>query len=333
MAIFDMYKLFIADTNLLHTFLSVADTDYINAVLGNENSNLLINQFEIFSVLNIKTVTDDKDCRIRIPKEILSKLVREGTIEIEIVDGMIHFSIFNDKNICYCKAKFIKQDFPVADYKQKMEVINKSIKNNCEIDLTQFASLEKIMKVTKSILNVSDGVAMLTALNGRVYKEVDRSYRFAVTPFSYGILKRCSDVAYDLDNYMIAQRGGLTVVITKCKGYENLEYSLFLKEKASVICNVNLTDLKYFIYKMSVDSPTIVLNVESRISHFDSSNISYDIPIQLSDLKRTSDNIKEIEIPESVMKSVLFNVDVSNLILAKKKTFTQIRTTDLLIVF
>ena len=54
-----MYKIFILDVALLNTFLAAADTDYVNAIIGKGNSHLLINQAEVFNVLDLKTITTE----------------------------------------------------------------------------------------------------------------------------------------------------------------------------------------------------------------------------------------------------------------------------------
>ena len=87
-----MYKIFILDVALLNTFLAAADTDYVNAIVGKGNSHLLINQAEVFNVLDLKTITTEPDCHVRIPKVILAKLIRSGSIELRISDGIVEIS-------------------------------------------------------------------------------------------------------------------------------------------------------------------------------------------------------------------------------------------------
>lgn len=328
-----MYKVFILNPATLKTFLIAADTDYVNAILDSGNSRFLINQAEIFSVLSLKTITNDKRCYLRIPKVILSKLTREGSIEFTVLDGIVEARMLNDKEVCYCTAKFIKQDFPLIDFKFKMNLIERASQNSEIIDLAQFESLEKIMKATKSILNVADGTAMITATNGRVYKEVKNSYKFAVTPFSYSVLKRCSKEIFSIDNYLVAQKDGLMVAVNKCKSSDNYEYKLFREQKASTVCELSLTDLKYFLSRISNGETSIKLDLEKRITHFSVGTISYEIPIMITNLRQTPNANSIIDIPNSVMREVLFNLDTKGAILSKKRTFTQIRINDLLIVF
>ena len=138
-----MYKIFILDVALLNTFLAAADTDYVNAIIGKGNSHLLINQAEVFNVLDLKTITTEPDCHVRIPKVILAKLIRSGSIELRISDGIVEMKLLDEHENCYCTAKFLKQDFPVNDYKFKMEVI-RNLSDEAKIDLAQFESLEKL---------------------------------------------------------------------------------------------------------------------------------------------------------------------------------------------
>lgn len=327
-----MYKIFILDVALLNTFLAAADTDYVNAIIGKGNSHLLINQAEVFNVLDLKTITTEPDCHVRIPKVILAKLIRSGSIELRISDGIVEMKLLDEHENCYCTVKFLKQDFPVNDYKFKMEVI-RNLSDEAQIDLAQFESLEKLMRTTKSILNVSDGVAMIVATNGRVYKEVSSNYKFAVTQFAYSLLKRCSEIVYNVDNFLIAQKNGLTVIVNKCKSFSNSEYTLFTEQKASIVCGIGLTDLKYFLNKMHSDNSNIKLNLQNRTSHFNLGTISYEVPIEVSDLKGVPNADYTVSIPESIVREVLFSIETKGATLAKKRTFTQIRIKNLLIVF
>lgn len=328
-----MFKIFILDVNLLKTFLTATDTDYVNAIISNGFSHLLINQAEIFSVLDLKTITKEESCHLRIPKVILSKLIREGSMELSISDGMVEAKLLNEKENCYCTVKFIKQDFPINDFKYKMDLIGHATENQEQIDLTQFESLEKIMRTTKSVLNVSDGVAMLTATLGRVYKEVSPSYKFAVTPFAYNLLKRCSKLAFSVDNYLVAQNNGLLIAVTKCKSSDNSEYKLFLEQKASLVCEIGLIDLKYFLSRIPSSDAIIKFIVTDKEAHFNLGSISYSVPIAVSKLRQSGGDNALATIPESIIREVLFNIETDGAILAKKRTFTQIRVKDLLIVF
>ena len=298
---------------MLNTFLVAADTDYINAIVSKGHTHLLINQAEVFNILDLKTITKESDCHIRIPKVILAKLARSGSIELTIVDGMVEMKLLDTQENCYCTAKFIKQDFPMSDYKLKMGLLQRLTSNDM-IDLAQFESLEKLMRTTKSILNVSDGVAMIVATNGRVYKEVNPNYKFAVTQFAYSLLKRCSDKIYNVDNFLIAQNNGLTIIVNKCKGFSNSEYTLFTEQKASLVCEIGLTDLKYFLNRSQ-------------------GTISYEVPIEVSNLKSAPNDDHIAVIPESIVREVLFTMETKGAVLAKKRTFTQIRIKNLLIVF
>lgn len=327
-----MYKIFILDVALLNTFLFAADTDYINAIVSKGHTHLLINQTEVFNILDLKTITKESDCHIRIPKVILAKLARSGSIELTIVDGMVEMKLLDTQENCYCTAKFLKQDFPMSDYKLKMGLLQR-LTSDDRIDLAQFESLEKLMRTTKSILNVSDGVAMIVATNGRVYKEVNPNYKFAVTQFAYSLLKRCSDKIYNVDNFLIAQNSGLTIIVNKCKGFSNSEYTLFTEQKASLVCEIGLTDLKYFLNRMHSDNASIKLNLENRVSHFSQGTISYEVPIEVSNLKSAPNDDHIAVIPESIVREVLFTLETKGAILAKKRTFTQIRIKNLLIVF
>ena len=327
-----MYKIFILDVASLNTFLSTADTDYVNAIISKGNSHLLVNQTEVFTILNLKTITSEPDCHVRIPKVILAKLVRSGSIELKILDGFVEMKLLDENENCYCTAKFLKQDFPMNDYKLKTELI-KNLTEKSSIDLAQFESLEKLMRTTKSILNVSDGVALLVATNGRVYKEVNSSYKFAVTQFAYNLRKRCSKTVYNVDNFLIAQNNGLTVIVNKCKSFSNSEYTLFTEQKASIVCSIGLTDLKYFLSRMHSDNSKIKLNLQTKTSHFNLGTISYEVPIEVSNLKCTPNADYSVTIPESIVREVLFSIETGGATLAKKRTFTQIRVKNLLIVF
>ena len=131
-----MYKIFILDVALLNTFLVAADTDYINAIVSKGHTHLLINQAEVFNILDLKTITKESDCHIRIPKVILAKLARSGSIELTIVDGMVEMKLLDTQENCYCTAKFIKQDFPMSDYKLKMGLLQRLTSNDM-IDLVR----------------------------------------------------------------------------------------------------------------------------------------------------------------------------------------------------
>lgn len=333
-----MYKIIIKDLALLKLFLMINDTDYVDIVLNDEQSSMIVNTGEIFSVLNLKTfVKSDKNLtendKIRIPKIVLSKFIREGSIEIEINSETISATLLNDKDICYCKMNFEKQNFPITGFKNKVEIINRAIKEQITINLEEFDSLDKLIRSTKSVLNVGDGVAMLASYNSRIYKEVDVSYKFSVTAFGYGILKRCSQIIYDMDNYLIARNKSLFIMVNKCRGFSNEEYPLFKEQKASMICEVDLTEIKDFISKISVDCALITLNIRNRISIFNAGNVIYEIPIKISKLNSVSEKVSDITIPKALFQEVLFNLNLNKVIIAKKKTFTQIRIDDVLVVF
>ena len=118
-----------------------------------------------------------------------------------------------------------------------------------------------------------------------------------------------------------------------CKSFSNSEYTLFTEQKASVVCGIGLTDLKYFLNKMHSDNSNIKLNLQNRTSHFNLGTISYEVPIEVNDLKGAPNADYTVSIPESIVREVLFSIETKGATLAKKRTFTQIRIKNLLIVF
>ena len=80
---------------------------------------------------------------------------------------------------------------------------------------------------------------------------------------------------------------------------------------------------------MHSDNSNIKLNLQNRTSHFNLGTISYEVPIEVSDLKADY----TVSIPESIVQEVLFSIETKGATLAKKRTFTQIRIKNLLIVF
>lgn len=345
--VINLYKVFIKDIALLKIFLSINDTDYVDVILNDEKSSMVTNTGEIFSILNLRTLAKSEslptgkeeveslhdNVKIRIPKVILAKFVREDSIEIEIEGDMISASLLNENDVCYCKIRFTKQNFPVIGFKEKIDTINRAMREQSTIDLEEFSSLDKMIKTTKSILNVSDGVAMIAAFNSRVYREVKQTSKFAVTAFAYSVLKRCSTVVYNIDNYLIARNGGLFVVVNKCKGFSNEEYPLFKTQKASLVCEIDLTDVKDFLSKIPVNCTYIGIGIKNRMSVFNDGNVIYEVPIKIGKLNTVSENLSEVKIPKVLFHEILFNLDLHKITLAKKKTFTQLRCNDLMIVF
>lgn len=84
---------------------------------------------------------------------------------------------------------------------------------------------------------------------------------------------------------------------------------------------------------MHSDNASIKLNLENRVSHFSQGTISYEVPIEVSNLKSAPNDDHIAVIPESIVREVLFTMETKGAVLAKKRTFTQIRIKNLLIVF
>lgn len=311
----------------LQSFLKTVQSDCVDVAIGGGSAVFLANSPEIFCTW--RTIASSGEERLRIPKSILAKLVERGRLLVDVVDGVVRMEMISEKGT-YCTVSFAKQGFLTELYEEKLELLREREEGG-EFDLSQFKTLYRIASNTNSILNVDGGVAVVNGTIGRVYQEVEVNERFALTPFAYSVLTRCSNKVRSLDNFLIAESNSLAVIATKCKSFDNSEYMLFKEQKAAAVATINLGGIRWFASKVKLSS-FLEINLDRGKARVVTDSITYEIPVELSNIVTKNPNLGSLKLPVCVMEEFLKELG-SNFTLAKKKTFTQLRSGKIMVVF
>lgn len=333
-----MYEVNLEKLDLLNTLLSISDFDYVDTAFTPTSVSFIINYNGVFAhlVLPCSSSLDAVDDYARIPRKAFTNLVQPGIIQFhtDAPDGKVAIDFIDKEYKKYCSISFTKQVVQMYSYKDKLELIKVYKQDGTKIDLNPLLPFYKINRNIKSNVTVSDDFTAIDLFDGKMFARNPQSGYFTLSHYACSLLLRCSVVGYNIENYIVASKGTLTVIATKNRKEDTLDYEDFLEEKSKLNCTVDFTNIRFFVHKIKCTSEFITLQLDSDTCLIEQDGVTYRLPVNVSDLqvaKALQDY--EVKIPLSVIREVLNNVDPKTVKLFRKRTFTQLMVEGLVVVF
>lgn len=321
-----MYRINVSNENQIKKFLSINDTEYIDAIINGKNAILINNSREIFAALTLDAIAIDERelLQIRIPRKLLNNLVTVGYFLVKIIDTQVQLEFFEDfegDTEKSCSVRYPKQDIWSMSYKEKLEIIS-NIDSSMTYDISSLSNLVKVGTINKSIIDCNNGIASISInSNCKIYRRVTSAMDFSISASALSVLMKVSSEVFDYQNYLGVSISGFTILCTKARGNSNEEYTLIQDERSSCIADVDLRYLQRFLSKIKVDNEVFSMNLDDGVTEIDSSSRNYTLPIMVRNLQKSTDKPCIINITKSVLE-VLDKVCKGDIVkLYNKRTF------------
>lgn len=335
-----MFRVEIKEENNLKTFLSLNDSEYIDAILDKTKTTLINSTREIFATITLDTIAIDEmeSKSVRLPRKLLLNLLSIGYMLIDIreTDISLDFYEIQKESVVEksCGVKFARQQIWAEGYLDKLQLIT-DLSINVVHDLSTLSDVIKIGNSNKSIISCDNGVACVAINNNcRVYREIDNSVVFSMNASSLLTLTRISPKVFDYKNYLGVIRDNLTIICTKVRHNDNADYELIMQEKSSFTAKIDMRYLQRFLSKIKITDDNVQVDLLRQNSVIEEGTKIYDIPIMVRELQK-SNVCKEcrfninVQILDTISKAFAQNI----LYVCNKRTFVQLSNEDTAIVF
>lgn len=333
-----MYEIKLERLDLINTLLSISDFDYVDTVFTPTDVSFIISYNGVFAhlILPCSSTLDAGEDYARIPRKAFTNLIQPGIIQFNTnaPNGNVTIDFIDKEFKKYCSISFVKQVVQLHSYKDKLALMKSYKYEGVKVDLKSLLPFYKINRNIKSNITVSENFTSIDLTDGKMFSKHEKTGYFTLSHYACSLLLKCSVVGYNIENYIVASKGTLTVIATKNRKEDALDYNDFLEEKAKLKCIIDFTNIRYFVHKIKCTSDYITLQLDSDTCLIEQDGVSYRLPVSISELQVAS-ALKdyEVKIPISVIREVLNNVDPKSVKLFRKKTFTQLVVEGLVVVF
>lgn len=308
----DMYKTKIEDKNLLNTFLSLNETEYVDCLLKRGESVFISNSSNMFGILSVSTEASigEEPLEFRFPVKILKNIVTEGYVLFELAGDNVVARIHNKDNKCIAMVSLQLQRIFTEAYNDKLESLAKMTQSAVKLSGKELREISRIGKVAKAIVTVDGGLCGINlAGRSRLFSVPEddklKQERFSIYSYSLSKLLSLSGTVYNFENYLCSAHAGLTIMATKCRGESNEDFYLLEEMGAKMKCDIELSTVMNFIKSMKLKVSEISLDVEKKFCEFTDSAVNYKIPFTVNGLVTSpSATLEPIILPIKVLEQV-----------------------------
>lgn len=336
-----MYRISIENVEQFKTFLSINDSEYIDAILTKDMAVFITNSTEILGLFmqSCSSSANETGCNLRIPRGLLKKLIGDGGFDINLLaQDQVAIRFYDTEDNCRCQASFRHLQVFNSAYVDKMKLI-KNFRPTRFIDSNTFHCLSLVSKLSSALINVDAEVACVVLSAGiKVFKEVPFKDSFCISSKSYEVLRRCNHKFFSVEEFMGALQGNLAVLVTKARPYSNQEFQPMTDPngqfKAKYLADINLSNLTSFLNLQKMRVETITIDVLHKRCSLNYAEIQYQIPVLLQNEKEGgTGKFAEFSIPGKVIEQIVLPLKEVEFEFKKKKTFSQLRKEDIYILF
>ena len=335
-----MFRVEIKEETNLKTFLSLNDSEYIDAILDKNKSTFINSTREIFATITLETIAIDEveSKSIRLPRKHLLNLLAIGYLLIDVRETNVSLDFYEIQKESIvektCGMKFARQQIWAEGYLDKLQLIT-GLSIDVVYDLSNLNDLIKIGNTHKSIITCDNGVAcVIIDSNCRVYRKIDDTILFSMGANTLSILTRISNKVFNYQNYLGVIKDNLTIICTKVRHSSNEDYNLIVQEKSSFKARIDMRYLQRFLSKIKVSSDTVQVGLEAQNSVIEDGSKLYDIPVMVKDLQKSdvckeckfNVSVKILDIVDKILKHNIVN-------LSNKRTFVQLDSDETSIIF
>lgn len=331
-----MYQISIADANVLKSFISINDVDFIDVFFEEHCVRFVTNSTELYAqlVLRAERSRDESDWQCRIHKKTLASLGDGDILKVSKSNESVTTEFYNEYGSLEYSCSFSLQ--VVADWVYQEKSAAATCPKGLEFNSDEIVTIGKIAKLSGvGVVCVDSGVACVRLKSGaRVYRRVGSSLAFSLTTKSLDALRKCSHIILSVKDWLIAQSGSFTVIANKTRLDSNEEFSYIAECGAKFVAKIGLGKLFLFVNRLKVKTDSIVISVVDGMCCVTDTWHEYRIPIKLEGARLAPGaECNEFSIPQSLLTGVLSPIGSNEFDLRITKNFNQLNCGEYVVVW
>ena len=305
-------------------FLSLSNKVYFDIFLSKNKVRFITNVPEVFSILELKAKCDDA-ISFRLERSLFTRLITTGRIEIINNTDSVTLIFYNAEGLQLYELQCLKQETYSGDYAHKIELLQ-ALDQNMFFDVSDLRTLCNLAKNNKSIISVNNGVASIHVNgSGRLFQPMHIDKYFAVSADKLALLLKISNRVFSVQDYLGVMSGNFVLLVKKCIGYSNDEFSILNEQKAAYICDLDLANIRSLLSKIQIKSENICLDFNRREISMDYAKSKLKVPLYLkNERKAETYSLETIDFPVNVICNYLCKLNSSIVLFKKKKNFIQL---------
>lgn len=335
-----MYRIFIDNMRDFTQFLNVNSVDFVDIFLQEGTALIVSDTSEVFAAFTLSCecgIMDTQTC-FRVPKGAVFALAVEGSVSFDVSAQEVRAVFRNAARDVVWSVTFGRQKVFSRMYKHKIELLRK-LSGKMDVSFDDLGVLPKICSKTGGMLCAdSHACGVLVSPGIRVYKKVQSAHAFCLPPNNLMLLKKCSSMMFDAEDYVCASGRHFAVMVKKSRQSGNDDYEYVAGEqspfKSQYEAEINLGGVMRFFSVKNIKEAAAVVSLEERLCSMCIDGMRYEIPVAVkNERKAKALDFPELAISNYVMQNVLLQMGKTVFQIHKKKNFIQLLQDDYVILF
>lgn len=331
-----MFSIHIEDANAFSNFLASCELDYLDVYLHEDSATFIMNTSDLFSVIKIPcSHTPNEHSRgFRVSRNLLKQQKRATTITFNFTDAGDISTSFMSGDELLCNATFAYQKVYSSAYANKLELL-RSAKKPSGIKLSELRTLIKLCNALGGVLNIESGTAGAIFSNGiRMYKRVKYKDNLCILTKYAQLLNKCDDTIFSIEDYVGASKNDFAILVNKLRVRDNSEFTMLEQARSQYRANINLSNLVSFATSHPMKLQNFIINLDSKLCEVVEGDISYKIPITITDETRAPSNtFRELVLPFSIVRNIILEMPSANVLVEKKQFFMRMDVDNYTVLF
>lgn len=329
-----MIRVIVNDFKEFVDFLSLADTEYVDAFVNENRMHFAFNTPELFGMLTLHAVIDtdeEKELSFRVPRMPMIKLGTQGVLQIIVDDDYVNIDVTGSQATVIWGFQFRKQGILTSEYIDKIKLCT-ALGNYKAISLTAIYPIIRFSKPFNAIISVNSGVATGFINNRvRICKRVKTEENFSIASSVLSKLYRFSNNVIHARNFLAVTSSNVVLLATLCMPATFPEFEILEEQKSAMKCKLVLANVFSLFNKIDFKTDTVALDFNSKMILLEKERVSYNVPLLIQNLQCSpAYQLETLNLNLQIVKNLLAKVS-SEYLLEKRQTCLRLQSSDLII--